>query len=252
LAADLRAGEGLGAVTVASASAVGQAFEVTVSGPGATSAFLATLRRDGPGTAFPGLTTLGTRVTLAAPGTNAAVISTVIVDLDSASSETAAGAANAAGSEASGAMEAVAATVSHSVPNDGGAALWFEVYQGDPAHIPLGGAAAMEADNGASPAELVVADEALSPEGCGLLGDGGADLSAIERALQLFLDRLAAMPGEFSSWFTRLGPLPWVLMGLAAAGAGQELVRRRKQKRRQGGGPEGDDAVGLRWASGLV
>jgi hypothetical protein len=130
--------------------------------------------------------------------------------------------------------------------------LWFGVSQRGPAHIPLGGASAAENDNRDSGAELVVAEELLSPESCGLLGDGGADLSAMERALQLFLDRLATMPDELGGWLARLGPLPWVLMGIAAAGAGQELVRRRKHKRRGGVDAEGDNAVSLRWASGLA
>jgi hypothetical protein len=100
--------------------------------------------------------------------------------------------------------------------------------------------------------QLVVSPLNPAPESTGLLVGGSADLNAMERALQQFLNQVAALPGEVSGWLNRVGPVPWVLVGVAIAGLGHELGRRRKKRRAGVSGVSGDDAETLTWVSGMA
>jgi hypothetical protein len=79
------------------------------------------------------------------------------------------------------------------------------------------------------PADLT----ALTPLSSGLL-NASDDLGALERAFQEFLDGLVDLRQAMTSWLGRVGPLPWVLMGLAVAVTAYEEVARRRQNRLQG------------------
>src|SRR5207248_3174668 len=90
----------------------------------------------------------------------------------------------------------------------------------------------------------------LSPESAGPLPEAGpADLGGIERVLGHFLGQLAVCPDEGNGWTTRLGALPWALLGLAAVGTTHELAR-GWQRRRGTRGPAGLDDETLTWLRG--
>jgi hypothetical protein len=69
--------------------------------------------------------------------------------------------------------------------------------------------------------------DALLPLSSGLV-QAADDLGAMERAFQEFLSGLAELRQTMSSWLARVGPLPWVLMGLAVAATVYDEASRRR------------------------
>jgi hypothetical protein len=87
------------------------------------------------------------------------------------------------------------------------------------------------------------------PETSGLLTDAAPfELAAMERALQQYLDQVNDFSENMVGWLSEVGPTPWILMGMAVAGALHELIRRRRHhidKRRLLASKGGAD--GLYW-----
>ncbi len=102
--------------------------------------------------------------------------------------------------------------------------------------------AEMMASGEESPAlvtESVVEQEPLAPQSAGLV-QAGDDLGAMERAFQDFLTELAELRQAVTSWLGQVGPLPWVLMGLAVtATVCEETARRRRHGPRSARFPQG-------------
>jgi hypothetical protein len=131
------------------------------------------------------------------------------------------------------------------------AAALLEFVRTEAARGPFLGGTPTTTDSHPGPDDLLADEPTLAPESAGLLPDAGSsDLSAVERALQQFLDQLAALPQDFGDWLNRLGPVPWVLMGLAVSGLSHELLRRKHRQLRAAGG-EGTEEVRLTWVAGL-
>lgn len=78
------------------------------------------------------------------------------------------------------------------------------------------------------PSELAADLSSLAPLSSGLL-HATDDLGALERAFQDFLDGLVDLRQTMCGWLGRLGPLPWVLMGLAVAVTLHEQTSRRRR-----------------------
>jgi hypothetical protein len=73
----------------------------------------------------------------------------------------------------------------------------------------------------------------------------------VERALHQVLDQLGVLTDDLGAWAAQLGPVPWVLMGMAIAGVTHELGRRRNRGRPGLGGTGDGDAVSSTWFFGL-
>jgi hypothetical protein len=72
------------------------------------------------------------------------------------------------------------------------------------------------------------------PEGSGLLGEVPSfDLAALEGPLQEALDQLSGLGRSLSDWLVRLGPWPWLFLGVAITTASAELIRRRLRQVQQ-------------------
>jgi len=56
------------------------------------------------------------------------------------------------------------------------------------------------------------------------------DLGALDRAFQDFLAGLGDLSQTLTGWLVRIGPLPWVLMGVAMALTLQEEIARRRRQ----------------------
>jgi len=68
----------------------------------------------------------------------------------------------------------------------------------------------------------------LAPVSAGLV-NAADDLGALDRAFQEFLEGLSELRQTLGNWLVRLGPTPWVLMGLAVSVTlSQEIARRRR------------------------
>lgn len=80
------------------------------------------------------------------------------------------------------------------------------------------------------PENDIAAAEPASPavEPYGPLSDAAPlNLAAMETALRQFLEQLDELGRQAGGWLADVGPLPWLLMGLAVAAALHEGVRRR-------------------------
>ena len=73
--------------------------------------------------------------------------------------------------------------------------------------------------------------ESFSPQASGLLTDViPIDVSAMENALQQFLDQLDDLGQDVGGWLRTAGPMPWVVLSLGIAAATAEIARRRLQQ----------------------
>jgi hypothetical protein len=71
----------------------------------------------------------------------------------------------------------------------------------------------------------------LAPDSAGeLTGASLLDLSELDALLQQTLDGLSGLSQGLQGLLARLGPWPWICLGVATAAAGCELVRRRQEQ----------------------
>lgn len=66
-----------------------------------------------------------------------------------------------------------------------------------------------------------------------VLAGATTDVGAIDQALSAFLQDLDALVGTLKDWLLQLGPLPWIVMGLAVTMTTATIARQRWRKLRQ-------------------
>lgn len=92
------------------------------------------------------------------------------------------------------------------------------------------------------------ATQYATPQAQGLADAGAVDQSALDQAFTDFLNSLTDLERTLTGWLAQLGPLPWILMGLALVGTACGAMRRLPARR----GPcVALDGTELQWALGI-